>query len=213
MKSKMENATIIIPARKGSKGLPLKNRRLLEHTLDTIPEEALQNTFVSTNDEEIEKIARQRDCNIHLRSDESARDESSTRDVLKEVVKDCGLDGNVVMLYLTYPNRTWKQVGDAYSWFKKKRAKSMLCKEAVSTHPFLCLYELEGSKGDQIISHDLYRRQDYPRCFEICHMICIFNVKELKNLNKNLYNKDTVYYKIERALDVDTEKDFICIQK
>ena len=69
----------------------------------------------------------------------------------------------------------------------------------------------DGLKGKQLTPHDLYRRQDYPKCFRFCHMVCIFDANELKNLNKNLYNEDTIYYNIEHALDIDSGEDLKCI--
>ena len=46
-----------------------------------------------------------------------------------------------------------------------------------------------------------------PECFELSHFICIFRANELEKLNKNLYNKDTIFYKIKRPVDVDTKED------
>ena len=53
----------------------------------------------------------------------------------------------------------------------------------------------------------MYRRQDYPNCFEISHYVCIFKIFEIKLLNKNMYNDFTVFFPIEERLDVDTMKD------
>ena len=39
-------------------------------------------------------------------------------------------------------------------------------------------------------------------------MISIFKTNEIKNLNNNLYNKNTFYYKITKVIDIDTEQDF-----
>jgi N-acetylneuraminate synthase len=202
-------ASYIIPARRGSKGLPFKNRKLLKFTLDTIPKEILNNTIVSTNDKEIIKIVEKeyKNCKIHIRSENLSKDKISTKEVLLEVINDLSLSDDIIMLYLTYPNRTWSQVEEAYNWFKKESAKSLLCKEPTSTHPYVCLYDLEDNKGKQVVDHDLYRRQDYPECFKICHMVSIFKTKELENLNKNLYNDDTIYYEINKTLDVDTKED------
>ena len=38
-------------------------------------------------------------------------------------------------------------------------------------------------------------------------MIAIFNTIEVEKLNNNLYNKDTIYYKILPATDIDTYED------
>ena len=203
--------TIVIPARRNSKGLPFKNRKLLEHTLSTIPKDLISSTIISTDDEEIAYIGEKRGYKIHSRSEYSSRDEAATKEVMEEAVRDMGLRGNIIMLYLTYPKRTWKDVENAYYWFLTNNAKSMLCKEEVETHPFMCLYELPHNKGDQVVTNDLYRRQDYPKCFRFCHMVCIFDANELKNLNKNLYNEDTIYYNIEHALDIDSGEDLKCI--
>ena len=204
----META-IIIPARKGSKGLPGKNRILLDHTISKIPTNLLKQTIVSTDDEKIVEMVQNKypECPIHRRSPESASDTASIKYCLQEVVSEYSLRGDVIMLYLTYPKREWIEVEDAYNWYIKNDAKSLLCKEPTNTHPFLCMYELDNNKGKQIVKHDLYRRQHYPKCFKMCHMITIFNVEELKNLNRNLYNENTLYYKIPPSLDVDTPID------
>ena len=65
----------------------------------------------------------------------------------------------------------------------------------------------DGIKGKQLIKHDLYRRQDYPNCFEISHFICLFKVLELNNLNNNMYNSNTIFYKIRQVVDVDQPID------
>ena len=69
------------------------------------------------------------------------------------------------------------------------------------------MFREEGDKGKQIIEHNLYRRQDYPECFELSHFICIFRANELESLNKNLYNSNTTFYKVKRPVDVATKKD------
>ena len=201
---------IIIPARKGSKGLPRKNLTLLEYTLKKIPKDVLKDTIISTDDQDIIQVVNSKypDCKVHLRSKKSACDTASTKECLQEVIDDFSLKGDVVMLYLTYPEREWHEVEKAYNWFINNEAESLLCREPIDSHPYLYMYELANNRGEQLVKHELYRRQDYPKCFKICHMISIFSVKEFKFLNKNLYNHKTLYYKIDSALDVDTLQDF-----
>ncbi len=200
---------IIIPARKNSKGFPFKNRRLLDKTLSIIPENALQNVIITTDDEEIIERALEKNIDTHLRSEIASSDTASTKLAIEECVKDMKIDSDclIVMLYLTYPNRGWKDVVDSVKEMVSCNRNSLLCKQEPKSHPFLCLYELEDNKGKQLISHDLYRRQDYPKCFELSHYVSAFYVKELQNLNKNMYNKDTYFYEINRVVDVDYEKD------
>jgi CMP-N-acetylneuraminic acid synthetase len=203
------NTNIIIPARKGSKGLPKKNQILLDYTLSKIPIKYHANTYITTDDDVIINKIKNKypNCVAHLRSDRSAIDTASTKECIEEVINDFSLKGDIVMLYLTYPDRQWQTIVEAYDWFINKKAASLLCREPIQSHPYLCMYEEENNKGKQIVEHNLCRRQDYPKCFRLCHVISIFKVEEFKKLNKNLYNNDTVYYKINSVIDVDTPDD------
>ena len=197
---------ILIPARKGSKGFPFKNRKLIKQTLKIIPKEFLERTYVSTDDEEIKKSL-PKEVKIHHRSPEVSGDTASTLSTVEEFVKDCEIDGDVVMLYLTYPEREWSHVLSAYEEFKNSNSSSLLCKKKIEVHPYLMMYEEEENRGRQIVKHNLYRRQDYPSCFEISHYISIFSTKELNNLNNNMYNENTYFYRIDNVVDVDYEED------
>ena len=198
---------IIIPARKGSKGLPGKNRILIDHTLSTIPNYIKDSVIITTNDGQIVQ-----ECigyKTRLRSEQLSGDDVSTKDVLRDVIKkyNFGDEEIVIMLYLTYPERTWTDIEAALNFFIENKAKSLLCRTELKSHPYLCMFSEEGDKGKQIIEHNLYRRQDYPECFELSHFICIFRANELESLNKNLYNSNTTFYKVKRPVDVDTKED------
>ena len=72
----------------------------------------------------------------------------------------------------------------------------------------MCMFEAaDGLRGEQVVRHNLYRRQDYPKCFEISHYMCAIKASEVNNLNKNLYNEDTFFYQIEDKIDIDYKKD------
>ena len=146
---------------------------------------------------------------ILLRNGKLSGDDISTKDVLLDVMEKYNIvdEEIIMMLYLTYPERTWTDIEAALNFFIDNDAKSLLCRVKPKSHPYLCMFSEEGNKGKQIVEHNLYRRQDYPECFELSHFICIFRANELEKLNKNLYNKDTIFYKIKRPVDVDTKED------
>jgi CMP-N,N'-diacetyllegionaminic acid synthase len=201
---------LLIPARRNSKGLPFKNRLLFEHTISTIPTEYFKNLLVSTDDEVLIEKCKSLGLNVSVRPDNLALDETSTKEVIQYHIdnNDISLDDTVIMLYLTYPERTWSDIQDAYIFFTENEAKSLLCKKDIkSTHPYLYMFELDNNKGSQLVKHNLYRRQDYPPVFEISHYVCIFNVNEFTKLNNNLYNDDTFFFKIDDVVDVDTKVD------
>jgi CMP-N-acetylneuraminic acid synthetase len=200
----------VIPARRNSKGLPFKNRKLFPLTADTIPREELKNTVVSTDDEEIRSLALKTGMAIHDRSAGVSDDTASTTDLMKEVAtnfewKD---EDDVIMLYLTYPQRTYQDIENIYSFYKSKNGNTLLCKQEATTHPYMCYYDLPDNKGMRVINHDLYRRQDYPECFFVSYFVAIFKVGFLKLLNKNLNHPQTLFYPLPYdSIDVDTQED------
>tara|TARA_R100000664_G_scaffold17057_1_gene25934 strand:- start:6818 stop:7456 length:639 start_codon:yes stop_codon:yes gene_type:complete len=196
----------VIPARRNSKGLPFKNRKLIEYTLQQIPPEEKHKIFITTDDEFIiDKLKLK--YNIIKRPDNLSTDDIDIRSVMEHALGKIQNSDDVVMLYLTYPQRTWNDIQNCIKFFKNSGSSSLLCKKDIKQHPYLCMFSKEGNKGRQIIPHDLYRRQDYPECFQISHFMCIFKQSELNMLNKNMYNSDTTYYSIGRVIDVDTSQD------
>ena len=199
---KYNNIYYIVPARMGSKGLPLKNRKLMEyayHVLSLLP-----NVIISTDDDFI-KDKYKNIFKIHNRPKELSSDTASMKDVLCNIAQEYKMSDNdiIITLYLTYPQRTINDVLKMLSFFTSGENKSLLCRKAVKTHPCLCVYD----NGRQVIKHDFYRRQDYPVVFEISHFVSACFVSELEHLNKNLYNDKTFFVNINDKIDVDNIED------
>ena len=90
-------------------------------------------------------------------------DKTSIRDVIQNVVEKYDLDesSTIVMLYLTSPNRKYEDIQKIIKFYFENKCNTLTCCVKPKTHPYLCLLKKEDGKGKQIISHDLYRRQDY----------------------------------------------------
>lgn len=204
-----ENVKIVIPARRGSKGFPFKNRKLLQYTLDSIPKRYKDRVWITTDDEEIIDKCKH-EYNVFNRPPCLAKDDTPIWNVIYHLIlSERAFKKNdiVIMLYLTYPDRTWKTISNAFSFFKKTKAKSLLCKIKPESHPYLMMYE-RGKKGQPIIPHNKFRRQDYPDVFELSHCVCIFKMSEFRKLNKNMLNNDTIYFPIEKHRDIDYKNQF-----
>ena len=200
----------IIPARQGSKGLPLKNRKLLPFTLNSMPKNVMGYTIVSTDDFAIAETAKDYGARVHHRSHKVSCDTASTKDLLLEIADHYKLPANdeLIMMYLTYPERTFEDVEKIHKFFKDNNGTSLLCREEASIHPYLSYYELEGHKGKKLVEHDLYRRQDYPKCFVSNHFLAIIKVEYLHLVDRNLYHPQTLFYDLGvHAVDVDTPED------
>jgi len=199
----------IIPARRDSKGLPFKNRKLLDYTINNIPIELHEKTIVTTNDEKIIEKLSATNINVLRRDEQLCLDDISIKDVMLDVVKKFQMKSNdtIVMLYLTSPDRKFSDIKKILDYYYERKIKTLTCCVEPKTHPYLVLFKKENQKGEQVIKHDLYRRQDYPECFEIRHFVCIFQVDEIQKLNSNMYNESTIFYKIDSDIDVDHEND------
>ena len=133
---------IIIPARKGSKGVPLKNRKLFKYTANIIPNEMKHFTYVVTDDENVKQMAMDKGFNVLDRTHEVSSDKASTKDLMKYTIDRLGLlDETILMLYLTYPLRKWEDVQKAICYFNVSSSKSLLCKHPLDVSPFLILKE------------------------------------------------------------------------
>tara|TARA_Y100000593_G_C4260270_1_gene311814 strand:+ start:480 stop:1115 length:636 start_codon:yes stop_codon:yes gene_type:complete len=200
----------VIPARRNSKGLPFKNRKLLPITINTIPEKERARTVVSTDDEKIRKYCHELGVTVHNRSAGVSTDTASTTQLMEEVARHHRWkeDDDIIMLYLTYPQRTYKDIENIYNFYKSKNGNTLLCKQEATTHPYMCYYDLPENKGMRVINHDLYRRQDYPKCFFVSYFVAIFKVGYLKLLNNNLNHPQTLFYPLPYdSIDIDTEED------
>jgi len=200
---------IVIPARRNSKGFPFKNRALLHKTLSLIPSHLKNDVIISTDDEYIQDAGNKEGLYVLQRDPITASDTASMKSVLLEVVDKMSWNGvDIITLYLTYPQRTWKTIEEALSFYKERAARSLLCASPAKDHPYRLFYKKEGGCGKCVVDHNLHRRQTYPDVFLLCHYIIITNSNELPKLKDNLYNEDTVFFPIGHVLDIDTEEDY-----
>ena len=117
----MKDVVFLIPARRNSKGFKFKNRKLLDFTLNIIPDEYLSKVYISTDDEELKRRSIDKGINVVHRPDEIAQDKTSMKEVLQHFVDEKKLedDVDVVVLYLTYPQRTWEDIRNIYVFTRR----------------------------------------------------------------------------------------------
>jgi CMP-N-acetylneuraminic acid synthetase len=205
-----DNTVFLIPARKNSKGLPGKNRKLFKSTASIIPKELSSLVYVSTDDELLLEEANKYGFNGFKRPNNICLDTSSLKECIEHFISEKNIkpETRIIMLCLTYPNRSWEDVIRCVSFYERHKPPSMLCRQEIEISPYIMLFESDNFKGEQVIEHNLYRRQDYRKCFHLSHYVYICVAKETDNLNDNLYNKNTLYYPIREVLDIDTQEDF-----
>lgn len=155
-----------IPARKGSKGIPGKNKKqfcgkpLVQWSIDQAKESNLfDKIVVSSDDEDILALAKQNDCIEHKRHPQLATDEIDLDVVLFDYFarekNDCK---HICMLQPTSPLRTTKDIVDSYKFLKKKRYESVVgvmwnpvmgWVEDATNHGSACLYLIDKRPNRQ----------------------------------------------------------------
>ncbi|HNX82268.1 MAG TPA: acylneuraminate cytidylyltransferase family protein [Candidatus Omnitrophota bacterium] len=137
----------LIPARAGSKGIKHKNRQLLNgkpliaYTIEAaLASDTLDGCFVSTNDEQIKKIARRLGAYVierpnHLCSD-SAGCEKVAAHALTLLAKEGMLPDYLVLLQPTSPLRNKKHIDECLKKFATTGAKSAISVTPCEHHPY-----------------------------------------------------------------------------
>ena len=203
----------VIPARKGSKGLKFKNRRLVPIALNQVPDNEKNSIIVSTDDEAIMELCREKNILFRDRPSHLASDEASLKDVILDTVEYLKMDpeDTVVILFPTFPQRTFDDIKETLDFFNKNNLKSCTGKRVIEdNHPYLCFEKHGDILGRKVVDHLFYRRQDYPDCFGLCHLVCISKASEVSKLDDLLVNEETGYkWCREDLIDVDYEEDFL----
>ncbi len=201
----------VIPARMGSTRFPGKNRLLLPYTLATLSEKDRETTILTTDDPELMELGREAGVCVLRRPGELATNETSMKRVLEHVCTVAGVtvDDKMIVLYPTYPGRTSRDIAECMVFLEGQYAASLLCAKPLVDHPYMCYRHGDGYTGVPVIEHNFYRVQDYPECFQMCHLVCIFQVGVLPKLNSQLRTQKTLFYPLSRRpYDIDTEEDF-----
>ena len=125
----------IIPARGGSKGIPLKNlvkirkKPLIEYAIKGSLNSKINRTVVSTDNQKIAKIGKKLGAEIIIRPKKLATDESQIEPVITHVLEYLKLENYIpdliVLLQNTSPLRTSKHIDHAIQFFIKNNYDSI----------------------------------------------------------------------------------------
>lgn len=208
MKKKI-NQIAIIPARKNSKGLKLKNRLLFDYTEKFLKKIKWFDEIIFASDDDY-FISKCKKANFffYKRNKKNAKDDSSIKSLMQEVSKELNLDQETILwlFYLTIPDRKLSDFKALKSTTKENQFLSAMSFLPSQTHPYDCW--IINKKLKKFIKNDVYRRQDKIKLFEHHHYLCAFKVKELNKLNSELINSNTYPLILnKKIIEVDTKED------
>lgn len=217
----MMNTLIIIPARKGSKGIPgknimqLKGKPLISHTVDfALMSKGEDDTIcVSTNDEKIIKLfSKKRNIEVLKRPKKLCQDNSGMSEVISHALKF--YEGkeiffhHILLLQPTSPLRSSKDYNNLMSSSKKDFDMIVSVCET-DENPYFNLYEendlgfLSRSKDSNFVT-----RQECPKIFKFNGAFYLIKVKVFKKYGLHGIRRiSKIIMPKERSVDIDTEYD------
>lgn len=219
----MSNTTLgVIPARAGSKRVDKKNIRevggkpLLAHTIEQAADAStLDHVIVSTEDEEIQDIARAYEGNVPFRRpSELAADDVTNNEVVKHALN--WFDSNdesfdyVCLLPATTPFRDNTDIDRAVRKLHDSSANSIVGVTTYDAPPFWAV-EYNEDQIKPYFDHNPWektRTQEFPTLYHPNGALFAARVTAFKN-NSSFYTNQTIAYEMpqKRSLDIDEPFD------
>ncbi|WP_110931104.1 acylneuraminate cytidylyltransferase family protein [Paenibacillus bouchesdurhonensis] len=214
----------IITARGGSKGIPLKNIKLLNgvpmisYTIEAALKcHCIDEVLVSTDHDEIACISQTAGALVpFIRPKELSTDHAKSIDVVAhaieyyERINSCSID-HIILLQPTSPLRTAEDIDAAWRVYLEMSADSLQSVVEVNDHP----YYLRKVKDGLLINYDSndykenLRRQDLDKIFRVNGAIYIARRDLIMNKKTFVGEKNAAYIMSkEKSVDVDDNLDF-----
>lgn len=207
----------VIPARGGSKGVPLKNiinvggKPLIHYSIQCAKySKYIDRTVISTDDLLIKKVSEEYGGDVpFLRPAELAKDTSKTIDALVHAVDTMNeIDGPydyVVLLQNTVPLRKSWHVDEAIEKIFDSQERSLVSVTEVEEHPILMRTLNEDDTVKNLLPmNSTVRRQDFPKFYKVDGAIYIQKLDEEFNLNTSL-NDGRLAYVMEHQYSTDID--------
>jgi N-acylneuraminate cytidylyltransferase len=207
----------IIPARRGSKGIPGKNRRpiagrplvawVIGASLDA---EMIDETLVATDDPEVALIAERLGATVVGRSAESAADTAPTETVLTEILEARPRETEFALLQATSPLTTAGDVDAAVAQFRDGGFDSL-----VSVAPQTRFLWQEGPDGGRAINYEPANRPRRQECDPLLienGAIYVFQAELLRRTGSRLGGRIGVFRMTPDTYhEVDEPSDWILL--
>lgn len=217
----------IIPARGGSKGVPLKNRRLVAgqpliwySIVAAQRSKKLSTVVVSTDDPAIVEIACACGVEVMERPAQLAEDTSPVIDAVRHVLQT--LESNkrikpeaIVLLQPTAPLRTSEDIDNAIGLFFEKNLNPICSVSRCEDNHPARMYSLNetGVLIPLIPELASLRRQDLPPVYHRNGAIYVFGQKELAAGNIIVPGMTPYLMDAQQSLNIDTEFDLLVLDR
>jgi len=215
------NVLGLIPARKGSKGVPNKNKRviqgkpLISFTIDAaLLSTQLTHVAVTTDDPDIIKIAKQSGVIAIQRPASIAQDDSPVIETVRhslstlETALELKFD-SVVLLQPTSPLRDFEDIDNAIGLFYKFN-RNPVCSvyRCEDNHPARMYTIFDGRLVALMPDWAANRRQDLPDVYHRNGALYVFGWREVESGNIISMSMTPYIMRQRASINIDTEIDF-----
>ena len=211
----------IITARGGSKRIPHKNIKdfcgqpIIAYSIRAAMESNLfDEIMVSTDDQKIAKIAEEYGANVpFMRSEKTANDFATTRDVLMEVLSEYKKRGiffdDMTCLYPTAPFVTSEKLKEAIDFFHKSKGSLLIPVVRYSYPPQRAYIIQEGKLVFKWEKYNFARTQDLEPFYHDAGQFYCYRIKDYLSANGFIKENIIPYILPELEVqDIDTIEDW-----
>jgi len=209
----------IIPARGGSKRLPRKNildlngKPLIVYSIEAgLRSEYVDRVVVSSDDNEILKIAEEYKVETLKRPDFLAHDTATTFDAIKHTIENTERHDYIVLLQPTSPLRDANHIDEAIRLLDEKNADAIVSVCEMEHSPLWSnslddSLSMEGFLREEVLNK---RSQDLETYFRLNGAIYICKTEKLLEEKSFLLKKNIFAYQMTRecSIDIDEKIDF-----
>jgi N-acylneuraminate cytidylyltransferase len=211
----------LIPARKNSKGVPGKNKRLLAglplvaHSIDFAARSSVIDKIVlNTDDEDIaEYCSKNHDAvEIYMRSQSLAQDDTGMADVLVDYIKTTSCQADfIILLQPTSPIRNHNDLTEMLALINSD--SGIHCVTSVSEVPQHfsphLMFSMIETKLTTLIGQMPTRRQNVPKSYIRDGQIYVIRVSSLLQHQAIIALETHGFVSSESGVNIDTEEDWV----
>jgi CMP-N,N'-diacetyllegionaminic acid synthase len=209
----------IIPARGGSKGIPKKNIKLLNgkpliaYTLEAALNSTIDRIVVSTDCQEIAKVAKQFGVEVIIRPSELAKDSTPTLPVLQHIVENINETFDaVVTLQSTSPLRTAKHIDEAIELFKNDDKADSLVSVIEVPHSYMP-EKIMDIKGKYLVGNSEPKRRQEVKKMYARNGAAIY-ITKVSRLDEYIFGGNILPYFMKKinSVDIDYIEDWEIVE-
>ena len=206
----------IIPARGGSKRLsrknilPLVGKPLLAHTIGTaLNSNVFQKVIVSTEDEEISRVASKFGAEVFIRNSELAQDSSTVVEVCLDVLREYQIE-EFCCLYATSALLSTATIKESYRDFYTRKPSVLMGVSSYNYSPVQAL--IIDNNGNASLLVDKYNgiQSQYHPKLRVSNGSLYWAKKQSFINEKTFYSKNLNVFDVpeNEVCDIDTEEDY-----